>query len=52
MSIGNPLVAAGQTFTLKGVGQYDGQWFIESAHHEVGPEYKTELTVHRCLKGL
>jgi phage protein D len=51
LSLGNPLIAAGQTFTLKGVGQYDGTWFIESAHHEVGPEYNTELTVRKCLTG-
>jgi hypothetical protein len=51
LSIGNPLIAAGQTFTLKGVGQYDGKWFIEAAHHTVGPEYKTELQAHRCLSG-
>jgi Phage protein D len=52
MSIGNPLVAAGMTMTLSGVGQYDGKWFIEQAHHELGPEYKTELTIRRCLQGL
>jgi Bacteriophage probable baseplate hub protein len=51
MSIGNPLIAAGQTFTLKGVGKYDGKWFIESALHEVGPMYTTTLGVRRCLKG-
>jgi Phage late control gene D protein (GPD). len=51
MSIGNPLVAAGQTFNLVGCGQYDGTWFIESAHHTVGPEYKTTLKIHRCLEG-
>jgi Bacteriophage probable baseplate hub protein len=52
MSLGNPLVAAGMTFNLKGVGQYDGKWFIDSAHHELGPAYNTELTCHRCLQGL
>lgn len=52
LSIGNPLIAAGQTFNLKGCGQFDGKYFIESAHHEVGPEYKTELGVRKCLKGL
>ena len=51
LSVGNPLIAAGMTFTLKGVGQYDGKWFIESAHHEVGPQYDTQLNVRRCLKG-
>lgn len=52
MAIGNPLVAAGQTCMILGVGQFDGKWFIESAHHTVGPEYKTELTVRRCLQGI
>lgn len=52
LSIGNPLIAAGMTMTLKGVGQYDGKWFIESAHHEVGPQYNTELSIRRCLKGV
>ena len=51
LSIGNPLVAAGQTFNLVGVGQFDGKWFIESVHHTVGPEYKTSLSIRRCLKG-
>jgi uncharacterized protein len=51
LSIGNPLVAAGMTFNLVGVGQFDGKWFIESAHHSIGPEYKTELQIRRCLSG-
>lgn len=51
LSIGNPLVAAGQTFNLMGCGQFDGKWFIESAHHQVAPEYNTELTVRKCLEG-
>lgn len=51
LGIGNPLVAAGQTFDLVGVGQFDGKWFIEMARHSVGPEYKTELIVRRCLSG-
>jgi Bacteriophage probable baseplate hub protein len=52
LSIGNPLIAAGTTFVLKGVGQYDGNYFIVSAHHTVGPQYDTELEVRRCLKGI
>lgn len=51
LSIGNPLIAAGQTFNLVGCGQFDGKWFVESAHHTVGPEYKTELHVRKCLVG-
>jgi phage protein D len=51
MSIGNPLVAAGQTFDLKGVGQFDGKWFIETAEHALGPQYDTKLVVHKCLEG-
>jgi phage protein D len=51
LSIGNPIIAAGQTFDLRGVGQFDGKWFIESAQHNLGPEYNTELIVRRCLKG-
>lgn len=51
MSIGNPLIASGQTFTLQGVGQYDGKWFAVSVHHTVGPQYKTQVTARRCLTG-
>ncbi len=51
LSIGNPLIAAGQTFNLVGCGQFDGKWFVESAHHSLGPEYKTELNIRRCLSG-
>jgi phage protein D len=51
LSIGNPLVCAGQTFMLKGVGQFDGKWFIYQAKHTVGPMYKTELEIRRCLEG-
>jgi phage protein D len=51
LSIGNPLVAAGQTLLLQGVGQFDGKWFIESAQHTVGPQYTTNLNIRRCLEG-
>jgi phage protein D len=51
MSIGNPLVAAGQTFQLVGVGQFDGKWFIETAEHILGPQYDTRLVAHKCLEG-
>jgi Bacteriophage probable baseplate hub protein len=52
LSIGNPLIAAGQTFLLKGVGQFDGKWFIESARHSIGNSaYETSLGVRRCLEG-
>lgn len=49
MSIGNPLVTAGETFVLSGCGQFDGPWFIETARHEVCPMYKTTLHVRRTL---
>jgi len=51
LSLGNPLIAAGQTFTLSGVGKYDGKWFVVSAEHTLAPMYDTKLTVRRCLKG-
>jgi Bacteriophage probable baseplate hub protein len=51
LSLGNPLIAAGMTFNLKGCGQFDGKWFIQSAHHSVGPDYKTALTIRKCLQG-
>lgn len=51
MGLGNPLVAAGQTFTLSGVGKYDGKWFLESAEHKVAPQYTTTLQARRCLQG-
>lgn len=51
LGLGNPLIAAGMTFNLVGCGQFDGKWFVESAHHKLGPEYTTELTIRRCLKG-
>ena len=52
LSIGNPLIAAGMTMLLVGVGQYDGNYFIVSAHHTCGPQFNTELEVRRCLKGV
>lgn len=51
LSIGNPLVAAGQVMTLSGVGKYDGLWFVESIAHKLGPMFTTTLAVRRCLKG-
>jgi Bacteriophage probable baseplate hub protein len=51
LSLGNPLIAAGQTFLLSGVGQFDGKWFLESAIHTVGPQYTTRLNARRCLEG-
>ena len=50
MSIGNPLIAAGETFTLVGCGQFDGSWFIEKAHHVLAPMYNTTLHVRRTLE--
>jgi len=50
MSIGNPLIAAGETFTLVGCGQFDGPWFIEKAHHVLAPMYNTTLHVRRTLE--
>jgi phage protein D len=51
MALGNPLIAAGMTFMLSGVGQFDGKWFVISAEHKVAPMYTTVLTVRRCLTG-
>ena len=51
LSIGNPLIASGMTFNLKGVGQYDGKWFIESIKHELGPAFTTDLAARKCLTG-
>jgi len=49
LSIGNPLIASGQTFTLSGCGQFDGMWFIEQAHHVLCPMYDTRIHVRRTL---
>jgi phage protein D len=51
LSIGNPLVAAGQVFTLQGMGKYDGNWFVESVQHKLAPTYTTTLQARACLKG-
>src|SRR5215469_15014143 len=52
MSIGCPLVAAGQVTTLAGVGQFDGEYFIESARHEINNgQYNTLLMLRRCMVG-
>lgn len=51
LAIGNPLIAAGMTFNLVGVGQYSGKWFVTSAKHTVGPMYTTSLEIRRCLIG-
>ena len=50
LGIGNPLIAAGQTFTLVGCGQFDGLWFIEQAHHVLCPMYNTTIHVRRTLE--
>jgi len=50
LSIGNPLVVAGETFILSGCGQFDGPWFIEKVHHELCPMYKTTMHVRRTLE--
>jgi hypothetical protein len=36
---------------LVGCGQFDGKWFVETAHHKVAPEYTTELQIRKCLQG-
>ena len=51
LSLGCPLVASGQTFTLSGVGNYDGKWFLESAEHKCGPMFTTTLKARKCLVG-
>jgi len=51
LSIGCPLVASGQTFTLSGVGNYDGKWFLERAEHKCGPMFTTTLKARKCLVG-
>lgn len=51
LSIGNPLIAAGQVFALQGVGKYDGNWFCESVQHKLAPTYVTTLQARVCLKG-
>jgi len=51
LSIGCPLIAAGQTFMLVGVGQFDGKWFAESIEHKVAPIYTTVITGRKCLTG-
>jgi hypothetical protein len=51
LALGNPLIAAGMTCNVVGVGNYDGKYFIESAKHVVGPMYNTSLEIRRCLVG-
>jgi phage protein D len=52
LGIGNPLVAAGQTFLLEGCGQFDAKYFIEEVTHKLGTEdYNTELTARKVLEG-
>jgi uncharacterized protein len=51
LSIGNPLIAAGTTCQLVGFGHFDAKYFVESAHHELAPQYDTKLELRRCLKG-
>ena len=49
--IGNPIIAAGQTFMLSGVGKYDGKWFVKTAEHKVGPMFTTTIDARKCLEG-
>jgi len=51
MSIGCPLIAAGQTFMLVGVGKYDGKWFLKSVEHKCGPMFTSTLDARKCLQG-
>lgn len=51
LDIGNPLVAAGMTFNLAGLGKYDGKWFVTSARHTLAPVFTTSLEIRRCLVG-
>jgi hypothetical protein len=51
LGIGNPLVAAGQTFNLEGCGVFDGKYIIEEANHKLHGSFETEINVRRCLEG-
>ena len=52
MSIGNPLIAAGEVFDLSGCGQFDGPWFIETVRHTIAEsKYETTLHIRRTLSG-
>lgn len=51
LAMGNPIIAAGMTCNLVGLGQYDGKWFVVSAAHRVGPTFTTSLIIRRCLTG-
>jgi len=51
LSIGCPLIAAGQTFNLKGLGNYDGKWYAESIQHKVGPMFSSVIQCRACLQG-
>jgi Bacteriophage probable baseplate hub protein len=51
LALGCPLIAAGMTFNLVGVGHYDGKWFVVSAKHSLGPQFNTSLDIRRCLTG-
>jgi phage protein D len=51
LAIGNPVIAAGMTCNVSGVGQYDGKYFVVSARHTVEPMYTTALEIRKCLTG-
>ncbi len=49
--VGDPSKAAGEVIALAGFGNFDGNWFIEGATHDVsGSGYTTRLELRKCQR--
>lgn len=42
---------AGNCFTLKNFGAFDGKYILTKATHNVGSKYTCDLEFHKCLEG-
>ena len=52
MSIyGSFYCCAGNCFTLKNFGKFDGKYILTKATHNVGSKYSCDLELHKCLEG-
>lgn len=48
---GNFNLLASTTVKIIGFGEFDGNYIIETANHDVGGGYKTSIDIRRCLDG-
>lgn len=49
--VGNVKMVGGACVTLQGFGAFDGKYYIESATHEIGSGYTTDIEIRQVLEG-